>query len=45
MSLTSLTDIELCFHNKVFFQVFVYFTSMSYDPDTGIKDPYFTLKF
>ena len=45
ISLTSLKDIELCFQNKVtFFQVFVTFASMSYNPDTGIMDPHFSLK-
>ena len=29
---------------KLFFQVFVPFASMSQNPDTGIKDPHFSLK-
>ena len=44
ISLTSLKDIDLCFQNKVIFQVFVSFASMSYNPDTGINDPHFSLK-
>ena len=44
ISLTSPKDIELCFHSKVIFQVFVSFTFMSYNPDTGIKNPHFSLK-
>ena len=48
MGQTSLKDIELCFQNKAglffFFQAFVSFASMSYNPDTGIKVPHFSLK-
>ena len=44
ISLTTPKDIESCFKNKVIFQVFVYFAFMSYNPDTSIKDPYFSLK-
>ena len=44
ISLTSPKDIKLCFQKKVFFQVFVSFDSMSYIPDTGMKDPHFSLK-
>ena len=32
------------FRVKLFFQDFVSFASMSYNPDTGIKDPHFSLK-
>ena len=32
------------FRIKLFFQVFVSFAYMSYNPDTGIKDPHFSLK-
>ena len=44
-SLISLKDIELCFQNTVFLKVFVSFASISYNPNTGIKDPHFNLKF
>ena len=44
ISLTTLKDTELCFQKKVFFQVFVSFASMSYNPDTGVEDPHFSLK-
>ena len=45
ISLTSLQDIKLCvFRIKLFFQVFVSFASISYNPDTGIKDYHFSLK-
>ena len=40
----SLKDIELSFQNKVIFHIFVSFAFMSYNPDTGIKDPHFSLK-
>ena len=32
------------FRKKFFFQVFVSFASMSYNPDTGVEDPHFSLK-
>ena len=32
------------FRIKLFFQVFVFFASMSYNPDTGITDPHFNLE-
>ena len=44
MSLTSLKDIEICFQNKVVFSSFCTFASMSYNPDTGIKDLHCSLK-
>ena len=31
------------FRIKLFFEVFVSFASMSYNLDTGIKDPHFSL--
>ena len=36
---------DIVLRRKLLFQVFVSFVSMSYNPDTGIKDPCLSLKF
>ena len=42
--LLALKDMSCVFRINLFFQVFVSFPSMSYNPDTGIKDPHSSLK-